>query len=95
MGAAWEQESVLGGAGERGELEKKYHHHRPAVLLTAMPFCSHKEMRQLGGRGWVSQAHGVNGDRPCGLSEGKDPHPAGTVTRGKEDSELRAKSEVK
>lgn len=28
----------------------------------------------------MHQADGVNGDRPCGLSEGEDPHAAGTVT---------------
>lgn len=39
------------------------------------------------GRGRVPQADGV--------SEGEDPHPAGTVTRGKEDTELWAKLEVK
>lgn len=52
---------------------------------------SQGKMRQHGrgmGRGWVPQADGVNGDKPCGLREGEDPHPAGTVTRGKEDTEL-------
>lgn len=30
-------------------------------------------MGEAWGRGWMAQADGVNGDKPCGLSEGEDP----------------------